>query len=45
MAEALQAMTDGAEQNFLIRRGDAGPQTVGVAGRLVVEFDLDNPPN
>ncbi len=42
---AIQAMVDGAEQNLLLRRSDLGGGTVGVAGRVVVEFDLDCPPN
>ena len=40
LTAALQAMIDGAEQNFLFRRADAGPETIAVSGRLVVEFDL-----
>jgi hypothetical protein len=42
---AVQAMIDGGEQNFLLRRSDTGYETIGVAGELVVEFDLDSPPN
>jgi len=45
MASALQAMVDGEEQNFLIRRSDTGPQTVSIEAELVVEFDLESPPN
>jgi len=45
LAAALQAMIDGAEQNFLIRRSDTGPETVALTGRLLVEFDLNAPPN
>ncbi|MDY6913367.1 MAG: hypothetical protein SVT52_02770 [Planctomycetota bacterium] len=45
LAAALQAMVDGDEQNVLIRRGDTGWQTIAVTGRLVIEFDLDSPPN
>lgn len=43
---SLQAMVDGSPQNFLLRRGDAeqnGP--IVITGNLVVEFDLDSPPN
>lgn len=42
---ALQAMADGAEQNFLVRRADAGYETITISGRVAVEFDLDAPPN
>jgi len=42
---SLQAIVDGAEQNFLIRRADTGANTIGVTGKLVIEFDLDCPPN
>jgi len=42
---ALQAIVDGAEQNFLIRRSDTGPETIRVTGKLVIEFDLNCPPN
>lgn len=45
LTSAVQAMIDGAEQNFLIRRSDTGPETVGMLVELVVEFDLDSPPN
>ncbi len=45
LAAALQAMIDGAEQNLLVRRGDTGPESIAIAGTLVVEFDLDSPPN
>lgn len=45
LVEALGAMIDGGEQNFLVRRADTGANTIGVSGRLVIEFDLDNPPN
>ncbi len=43
---ALQAMVDGSPQNFLLRRGDTesnGP--IVITAQLVVEFDLDSPPN
>jgi len=45
LASALQSLMDGAEQNFLVRRSDTGVQTVAITGRLLVEFDLDSPPN
>ena len=45
LTEALQAMIGGSEQNFLVRRSDTGAATVSVTGRLVIEFDLDSPPN
>jgi hypothetical protein len=45
LADALQAMVDGAEQSFLLRRQDTGSETVEVSALLVVEFDLDTPPN
>jgi len=45
VAAALQAMIDGAEQNIMLRRADTGPLTVGVTGRIMIEFDIDVPPN
>jgi hypothetical protein len=42
---AIQAIADGAPQNFLIRRSDTGPQTVAIEATLIVEFDLASPPN
>jgi hypothetical protein len=45
VASALQDMVDGAQQNWLVRRTDTGPQTVNISGQLVVEFDLNTPPN
>ncbi len=45
LASALQTMIDGAEQNFLLRRSDTGSYTVGVTGSVIIEFDLDSPPN
>ncbi len=45
LTAALQAMADGAEQNFLVRRSDTGTNTVSIDGSLRVEFDLDTPPN
>ena len=42
---ALQAMVDGQAQEFLVRRTDASYQTTSFAARLVVEFDLNTPPN
>jgi hypothetical protein len=45
VASALQDMVDGSQQNWLVRRTDTGPQTVNISGQLVVEFDLNTPPN
>ncbi|MHC4981555.1 MAG: hypothetical protein ACYTF6_00090 [Planctomycetota bacterium] len=45
LASALQAMVDGAEQNYLLRRSDTGPETITIEGVLVVKFDLNSPPN
>ena len=46
LTSAVQAMIDGAEQNFLLCRGDIGPETIHIElAELVVEFDLDSPPN
>jgi magnesium chelatase family protein len=42
---AVQAMLDGAEQNFLFRRADVGFVTLGFTAEVVVEFELDTPPN
>jgi hypothetical protein len=44
-ADAMQAMVDGAPQNLLVRRSDSGGQTIALTGRLIVEFDLNTPPN
>ncbi len=45
LTNAVQAMIDGSEQNFLVRRSDTGPETIGISGELTIEFDLDTPPN
>jgi len=45
VAVALQAMIDGAEQNFMLRRSDIGPETVSITMRVMIELDLDVPPN
>jgi hypothetical protein len=45
VAAALQAMIDGAGQNFLLRRTDTGYTSIPVSARTVVEFDLVSPPN
>jgi hypothetical protein len=45
VAAGLQAIVDGGEQNFLIRRVDEEWLSVAVSTRLVIEFDLDAPPN
>lgn len=46
LTSALQAMIDGAECNFLIRRVDTDWETKLItAASLTVEFDLDCPPN
>jgi len=45
VASAFQDMVDGAEQNFLVRRTDTGPETITITGEIIVEFDLDTPPN
>ncbi|GAH27068.1 unnamed protein product [marine sediment metagenome] len=41
----LQSMIDGGEQNFLVRRSDTGAATITLSGKLVVDFDLNSPPN
>ncbi|MBN1942723.1 MAG: hypothetical protein JW849_05445 [Phycisphaerae bacterium] len=43
--QAFQAVLDGANQFFLLRRSDTGYPTIYVSGRVVVEFDLSTPPN
>jgi hypothetical protein len=45
VAAGFQAIADGAEQNFLIRRVDVAWDSVAIAVRAVIEFDLDTPPN
>ncbi len=45
LVSAVQAMIDGAEQNFLVRRSNTGYETIGITGELTVEFGLDTPPN
>jgi hypothetical protein len=42
---AVQAMVDGAPPNWLVRRADTGSETVTITGELVVEFELNTPPN
>ena len=41
LTAALQAMVDGAEQNFLLRRTNTGPSTVNISGEVTIEFALD----
>jgi hypothetical protein len=45
LTAALQNILDGAAQNFLIRRVDIGWVTAAVSSRVVVEFELNAPPN
>jgi len=45
LTSAIQAMVDGGEQNFLVRRSDEGSETIAIEAELVVEFDLNGPPN
>jgi hypothetical protein len=45
VAAAMQAMVDGAQQNFLVRKSDESWDTIRVTGRIVVEFELNAPPN
>ncbi len=45
LASACQAMVGGAEQSFLFRRADTGPETVGLIAWLTVAFELNAPPN
>ena len=45
LTSALQAMVDGAEQNFLVRRVDTDVLGVVIESQLFIEFDLDTPPN
>jgi len=42
VAAALQAMVDGAEQNFLIRKSNADYETIALDGTVCVEFDVDD---
>lgn len=41
MVSALQAMIDGGEPHFLLRRTDVGTYTVNVTAEVTIEFDLD----
>jgi len=41
LASALQAMIEGGEPNFLLRRTDTGPLTVNVTADVTIEFDLN----
>ena len=41
LVSALQAMVDGAETNFLLRRADTGSPTINISGEVTIEFDLD----
>jgi len=45
LTSALQAMVDGAQPHFLLRRADTGSLTVAVTGSVSIEFDIDSPPN
>jgi hypothetical protein len=41
LVSALQAMVDGAETNFLLRRADTGSPTINISGEVTIEFNLD----
>lgn len=45
LVSGLQNIIDGAEQNFLIRRTDTDWSSAAVDARVVIEFDLNWPPN
>ena len=45
LVDVLTAMTTGSQQNFMVRRNDAGYETVTIGGTLVIEFDLVGPPS
>ncbi len=45
MVSAVQAMVDGAPPNLLAARQDTGSETIAITGELVVEFELNTPPN
>lgn len=45
LAFQLQAMIDGAQQNFMVRRTDTSSATITLTGRVMIEFDVDVPPN
>jgi len=45
LADELTKIVDGEEPYFLVRRTDVGPETIFIQGTLVIEFDLDSPPN
>jgi len=45
LAGALQTIVDGGYRNFLACRADTGYETVGITSRLVVQFDVNRPPN
>jgi len=45
LAAELTKIVDGEPPYFLIRRSDTGPETIKITGSLVIEFDLDVPPN
>jgi len=40
LVSVLQAMVDGAETNFLLRRYDTGSETIDISGEVTIEFDL-----
>ncbi len=42
---ALGNMIDGAEQNFLFRRSDNGPETITIRATFHANFELNTPPN
>lgn len=45
LTTTLQAILDGAEPYFLVRRSDTGSATISITGSVTIEFDLDTPPN
>ncbi len=46
VADAFEAMINGAPQNLLIRRADTGVETIEItSAEAIIEFDLNSPPN
>ena len=42
LSSALQAMVDGSEQVFLLRRTDSDNYTVSITGQVTIEFELNS---
>ena len=45
VASELQAMIDGTEEALMVRRTDTDSATITLTGLVMIEFDMNVPPN